>query len=606
MAQGLFEDQDIQGPGAAAAAPPQQATAPAPSIASGVASTLQTVAGSLDNLFTGYAASVKQKQAAQENSGVSLYARTVTGLNAAVEQGKMSQADAQRRLRTTYNQLVADNPAITDSLTKFNTSIAGSAGLGDTLAKGTDVEQQMHADTKSATAAGFIQPGMTQDQQADGLNRYRTQQHQLNQMDFYSKQLEITSKQASIAAAQESAANSRVQRANAAYDLNIKRNTQGVRMALADVASSYQQKAMAQMEQIRQDRAAGKITPEQALQQTQQIRNNYSNVTQSARGVAGGDYVDTLASPLFKSLDAFDGEMSGKVSADVSQHKLDQATTMAKLPFMQDPQSAKIIVGSQFFQNVPSNIMGTFGPEILKIIQGNGRAAGQPSNPVPDNPADVATNKTYFDGMKANIRKLTGKDPTVDDPQGLQQDLQLHFNQILKGVGSMGMSAENPKDFNNVVDFMSSPDFLAFQKHGGTVDEGNRSAALNVVRENYMNKVIPLLKNEWDTNKTVVGYPTQTKQYGAIQMPVPNEKSTTEAVTYKWTGKSLVFVPAKGMEGNRGAIAKARDLNSRVSPLVQKMVMMEAHMEGNDDYTKYFKEQESNIFGESKETTDGQ
>lgn len=604
MAAGIFEDQDIQGGGFVA--PPQQAVAPAPSAATGVASALQSLSGMFSGVQGGIQAGQKQAKENVQNQALSEYARTVTGLNAAVEQGKMSKADAQRRQRASFNQIVANNPAMTDDLTKFNSSITGSAGLGDTLAKGTAVDQQIDADTKSATAAGFINPGMTPAQQENGLNGYRTQQKTLNDMNFYSQQLELKQKQLSIVNTQESIANNRTQRANAAYDLNIKRNKQGVQTALSDYTSNFQQKVVSQIGIIQDKLTNKQITPEQALQETQAIRNGFYTGTQAVRGAAGGDYVDSLASPVMKTLDAADNMFSGKVSSEVAQNQLDHATTTAQLPFMSNPKMAGVVAASKLFQNIPAFLMGDFGPDIVNIINKNSNPQSTPHNPVSNDPDDSTATKQYTDSIKATIGRLTGKDPSIDDPKGLQADLQVNVNQLLKGVGQMGMSVDNPKDFNNVVDFFASPSFLDFQKHGGTIDEANRGAALNVVREQYMNQVVPVMKDAWNNSKTVTGYPTTGTMVGRSFVPTPTQDATTDAVTYRWNGKSIVFQPNKGMERNSGAIAKSRELNQKLAPLVQKMVMMEAHMEGNNDYTKYFKEQEANIFGSTQEPTDGQ
>jgi hypothetical protein len=560
----------------------------------------------LSNLFSGIgqdlANNQKQEAAKQQGDVMSTYARTVTGLDAAVSQGRMTLSDAKRRQRATFNQLVANYPTLTEDLTKFNSTISGSEGLGDTLAKGTAVDQQIQADTKSATAAGFIQPSMSPDQQEAGLNRYRAQQQSLNQMDFYSKQLEIQGKQLSIVNQKESIANQRVQRANAQADLQIKRNKVGVQMAVSDVANNYLQKTMGDMQQLRDDVATGKVSREQALQITQGWRNTYSMTTQQVRGVAGGDYVDSLAAPMFKSLDAFDGEISGKVGADVAQTQLDHATTTAALDFMSNPKLAGIAAQSKLFNGIFNPVvLASFGSEVVNALKKNSRPNGTPHNVTSDDEDDMQASKTYLDGVKSSISSLTKKNPAVTDARGLQDDLQVNINQVLKSVGTMGSAADNPKQFNAVVDFFASPTFLDFQKHGGTIDAGNATSAMNVVREQYMNKLIPAMQTEWDNSKTTVGYPQSVKQIGPVTIPVQNQSSTQDAVKYTWTGQSIVFSPAAGMEKNRGAVAKSKELNQKLAPLVQKMVMMEAHMEGNDDYTKYFKENEQNIFGALKE-----
>lgn len=275
MASGLFEDQDVGS--ISGGAQPQQAVAPAPSM-------LQTVAGSgigsgLGSLLSGFMqgadAAKKQQAVDAQNAVVTGYARKITQLDAAVAQGTKSQAAAQREQRAYFNQLIANNPALTEQLVGLNSKLAASQGLGDTLAQGTAVDQQIQADTKAATAAGFISPGMTPEQQESGLNAFRKQQHQINQMDFYSKQLGIQQQQLSMQASQESIAASRVSRANAAMDLQLKRNKLRVQQATADLATSTFDKTRVQLDNLNQQIATGKLSQEQGLQALAQMKADF-------------------------------------------------------------------------------------------------------------------------------------------------------------------------------------------------------------------------------------------------------------------------------------------------------------------------------------------
>ncbi|SAB38676.1 Uncharacterised protein [Enterobacter cloacae] len=257
MANGLF---DTSGDSIAQYnSQPQQATAPAPSTATTIASS--GVAQSLGTLLGGFAqgAAAAKKEAAQklQDNVLSDYARKVASLNAAVEQGSMKQSAAQRQQRALYSSIVANNPALTEKLTDFTKSLAGTAGIGDTLAEGTAVDQQIVADTKAATADGFITQGMSQEEQEKGLNLYQQRQQQLAEMNFYSKQLGIQQQKLSMQASQESIAASRVSRANAAADLQIKKNKMYAQQSLADFGNNAFQHTQTQLNDIQKRLEAG-------------------------------------------------------------------------------------------------------------------------------------------------------------------------------------------------------------------------------------------------------------------------------------------------------------------------------------------------------------
>lgn len=595
---GIFESQDIAAPQMGFS--PQQAVAPV-SNAITVATAGQGLTQLLSTGLNMYAQGQAREQKAKQDGAVSAYAQNITKLNAAVEQGSITQAEAQRRQRAMFNQSVANFPGMTEDFVKLNSSLAGSAGLGNTLAEGTAVDQQIKADTKGATAAGFIQPGMSPQQQEAGLNLYRQQQQALNQMEFASKQLALQNQKLSLVEKQESIANQRTQRANAAMDLQIKRNKMSLQNGLADVANVYTQDTLGKVQNLQDALANKQITPEQFMQQTQMLRNQFYSVTQSARGAAGGDYIDTLSAPLFKILDAADNTASGKVSADVAKNQLEHAQTVAALPFMNDPKIAAIAAQSKIFGGIfnPA-VLSTYGADVVKAIQKNSRN-GSPANPVSDDPDEQAAHTSYTNGVKEAIKTFTSKNPAATDLKGLQGELETNLNQVLKGVGTMGASVDNPTQFNNVMKFFADPTFLEFQQKGGSIDPSLAQNAKTVIQENYQSQLIPAIRDAWEQAKVTTSMTASAGGFPAMGAGT-TAASTTQAdassvVKYQWTGKSLQFVPEKGFERNRQAMAKAKELNQKVSPLVQRLVMADAHMEGNTDYTKYFKELEPSIFG---------
>ncbi len=401
-----------------------------------------------------------------------------------------------------------------------------------------------------------------------------------------------------------------MQRANALQDLQMKRNKQALQGNLADLSNIYTQDTLGKIGSLQEQLANKQITPEQFMQQTQGLRNKFYAVTAGARGAAGGDYIDTLSAPIFKILDAADNVASGKVTADVAQNQLNHAQTTAALDFMKDPLLARIAGQSKVFNGIFNDqVLANFGGEVVKVLNKNTKT-GMPANPVSDDPQEQEVHSAYAAGLKSAITSLTGKNPAVADPKGLQQDLQTNLNQMLKGVGQMGASVDSPTQFNNVMKFFADPTFLAFQQNGGKIDPTLAQNAKNIIQENYQAQLIPAVRDAWEQAKTVTGVSQPAGGFPAMGAGLTGGSTTQvdskSAVQYRWTGQSLTFVPAPGYEKNRSVMAKAKELNQKVSPLVQRLVMADAHLEGNVDYNKYFKELEAAIFGQTQGTPNGE
>ncbi|QXG07558.1 hypothetical protein [Erwinia phage Pecta] len=601
-----FSQQDVQVPNGGTPVP--QAVAPVNT----TASTVGAVGQGLSAIFGGLGAISQATQLAQQKDQklasdkiVSAYAKKVTSLNAAYEQGGMSMADARRQQRAAYNTIISNYPGLTEDITKFNSTLASSEGLGDVLAKGNAVDQQIQADTKSATAAGFINPGMSQSQQATGLNQYRQQQHAINQLDFAGKQLEITQKQLSIQASQESIAASRVTRANQAYELNLKKNTRATQQATADIASGYLTTVQNKQEDIQARLDKGELTPEQALNENMKLKNDFLSITQQVRGAAGGEYVDSISKPIMDTIKSREDFYSGKISADVAQHQLDNATVRATLPIMSDPKVASVMAISKLVPGLSSTLLSQFADPVIAAINKNTRPSGVTHNPYPD-PQDVddaAGNKTYMDSLKDIVKKVGGKDPVITDPKGTMQDVSTNVNNLIKGMNSHAGVVENPKQMNQATDFLASEEFLQYQKMGGKIDAANLAGVQNIVETNYLSSLVPAIQQQWEQSKVVSGvtlpaggFPTMSAA-AVGNAATATENSTPSAVQYRWTGSGVVFQPAKGFEKNPGANAQARQLNKNLAGLINKTVHLRAHMEGSDDYTKYWKASEAEMFG---------
>ena len=602
---GLFEVQDVGG--SQGGVSPAQATAPAPSALTTVAQSgaLNNVANLFQGIMGGVEAAKKQQKANTQNSVITGYAKKVTQLNAAVQQGTKTQAAAQREQRALYNQYISNYPSLTEDLTKFNSTIMGSEGLGDTLAKGSAVDQQIQADTKAATAAGFVNPGMTPEQQEAGVNAFRAQQHQINQMDFYSKQLGITQQKLSIQASQESIAASRTSRANAAMDLQLKRQKLRIQQATSDVATSYFDKTRVQLDNLNQQVAQG-LPAEQALQQLEKMKTDFAGLTMPIRGVAGADYVDAMSKPIMDAIEAQKDFVSGKITKDVYQNKLDLSNVKSNLEIMSNPEAAQIINISKLTGNTFSvPLVAAFGDKLVDLVRRGIEPGANPGNMSPDNPQEQAQTKTYFNTLRDVTKNLGNKDPRLVDPKETFSEVTAHANQVLQGISDFSSAQKNPSQLNAAVDYLASPEFLALQQMGAKFNQDAVEGAKNAVSTNYNDKLIPAVRDEWQRSKTVLGAPTGVKQIGRVAIPVQPTGATTDAVRYVWTGNSIQFKPAPGLERNPQVMAKAKELQKSLAPLINKSVRMSAHLDGSQEYTKYFQANEEAFFGTSPDNVQG-
>lgn len=551
-----------------------------------LASAIPSILGNAANSYATSSADRKKQESLDVRSGVlSGYSQKVTSINAAVEQGSMSWSEAKTRTRALYNQTVANYPGLTEDLTKFQKELNSTAGLGDVIAKGTAADQQYEDNQKKAIAAGFPNT-------EDGVERFMELEHSIYNMNYQSKQLALQAAKLEVVNKQESIANSRANRANAELERKVKLNKINLQNNLSDVNVAYFSKINGDVQGVLDNE---NMTGEQKMQALTEIRNNYTAVLNPIRAGADPSFVDSLTKPTFDMINTALDFANGKVGKEVAQNNVDKNLAYASSEIMRDPKLAFAAAASKLFPQFDTAIINNVGPRVVELLNRNTKADIPPANLV--DPDDQEQVKTYLKGVGGIATKIEQKDPTITDPKGAMTELSANVNNILKGVNAFSLSVEKPSQLNNVTNFLASKDFINYQKIGGQIDAANTGAVRGIIQEQYNNQVVVAVKREWENSKTTVGAPTGVKQIGRITVPIEDKKPTTEALQYKWSGDALVFMPAKGMEQNRFANAKAREMNSKVAPLINKMVRMNAHLEGSEDYAKYFEAEESAIFG---------
>lgn len=600
---GIFESQDIAAPQGGVS--PQQAVAPVvDNTAGAVLGGLTQLAGVGLNLFeqNKKAAATKAK-----NDATGGFASYITNLNAAVEQGALKRTDAQRLQRAKFNSLITAHPELTDDLVQLNSGLAKSAGLGDTLAQGTAVDQADESLKKEAVGAGAITPSMSQQQQALALENYRTMKNAETQMEFASKQLALKNqqlglveKQANIANAQEQRAYTRQQRAIAANKLQAQ---QAVGQWTASQTGVYQSKAEHIIAQIQ----SGEVSREQGYAQIQGLQNEVMTATQGIRGVAGSDYVDGLASPLMKILGNYADVASGKVSADIARNRVNSIQDSATAEILSDPTLAKALTATKMLDQVTAaKVMDNFTPELLRKINQNGNANqgnGQPANITPDSNDASAMKSTrdYLGLLSHNIDMLSEKNPAVSDPKGLKAEVNAQVNSIFKAGSLYASAQESPKQLDPLMTFLSSDSFLKYRQMGGTLDSGNVGSLKNVLSSNWEDVLVPVAKEAWEKGKVVTGITASAGGFPAMGgvggYVATTQAGSQDAIEFRWDGSSVSFAPAKQYVSNRAAQAKAAELNKTLAPIINKTVRAKAHLNGGQDYTAEWNSMKDQIFG---------
>lgn len=531
------------------------------------------------------------------NSNLESFSQAQLKLATAVDTGSMSSSEARMRQRANYSAAIANNPGLIDKFSEIQKSLTTTAGLAKNVATGTDAEQMNLANEKEASGAGWIPPTASPDQRTAATQAYL--QYKRAQEDLKASAAEISLKRAKIGlqADQIGLQSAGVNLQSAKIGLMQKQRSEQARTAIGNVADAYQVKFGNDLANIQQQVQNGTLTQQQGIEQSNNLHANLLSVVGKIGGDAGSDVLNHVIAPMTERYNNSIKFISGDIDRQVLENQNTISDAKQKLLIKADPENARTIAVSQMFPGAALTLMPAVNDRVVKILGKNMEPATKPVDPHPDTPSEKTDMNTYFNLMKVNMNAVTAgvTGVTKESPQ----EIDTHVTQVLKGINAYQMAVDKPEDYNQVVDFLASPEFGKYATSRGGVPADTATQAKQVLQQQYESAVVPLIKKEYDDAITLSRQPVQNPKTGMI-----DSQDTTTAATANirpvFTGAGITFMPIDGSDN--ATKSKAKDLNAKVAPVVNRLIRMGAHLNGNQNYKAVYDSQYAAIFGEEKKS----
>lgn len=530
------------------------------------------------------------------NSNLESFSQQQLKLATAVDTGQMSSAEARMRQRANYTAAIANNPSLIGQFADIQKSLTTTAGLAKNVADGTDAEQMDLANQKSASAAGWIPPTATPEQRTQATNEYLRYQRSQEQLSSATKQLAYTRSQIGLQTDRIQQSSALVSLQSAKIGLQEKQQEQTANIALGNLTDSYSSKFSSNLQQIAQDVQSGKITQEEGLQRADAQHQTVMQVASQVGQNAASGRLGALTAPMTEMYNNYKDKMSGKITQELLDRNITLAEGKQKMLILSDDDSARVVATSQLLGAAGPALMPAMSQQVVKILGKNMDPTTAPANPHPDTPTEKADNRVYLNTVKAGLTQLNSGG--LNNNQAAKEEVALHANQVLKGVNAYSMAASDPTNYNDVVNFLASPEYGKFAATQGGVPADTAVQAKQVLQQQYEQAVVPLLKKEYDT--ATVNTPSSTgprSTTGGL-----NSVAATSAIKPQFTGSGIVFMVDPTASNRSDAVLKAKGLNDRVAPILNNLIRMSAHLGGNQNYEKAYKDNYASIFGAEEKT----
>jgi hypothetical protein len=556
----------------------------------------KVVGAGINGFFSGQQNQQEVQRQTAINSNIESFTQAQLKLASAVDTGSMSSAEARMRQRANYTAAIANNPGLVNQLADVQKSLTTTVGLAKNVADGTETEQNNLANEKAASAAGWIPPNASPSDRASATQSYL--QFQRGQEDIKAQAASIGLQRAKIGLQADGIGlqSASVQLQSAKIGLMQKNREEQSRTALGNIADGYSQKFANDLSSIQQQVANGTMTQQQGIEQANTLHANLLGIVNKVGGDAPSSNLSNTIAPMTERYNNAVKFLSGDIDKQVLENQNTIADAKQKLLIKADPDTSRVIAVSQMFPSAALTLMPAVNNKVLGILGKNMDPTTKPNDPHPDSDSDKADHQTYLNLLKVNMNAVTTgvkTGPKDAAAANTPAEVDTHVSQVLKGINAYQMAVSDPKDYNQVVDWLASPEFGKYASGRG-IPSDTATQAKQVLQEQYENTVLPLIKTEYDNAVTVKRTPVQNPKNGQIDA----QTTTTEAsanIKPVFTGAGITFLPVDGADA--ATKAKAKDLNAKVAPVVNRLIRMGAHLNGNQNYKQVYESQYSALFG---------
>jgi hypothetical protein len=540
------------------------------------------------------------EQKKDELKTVSDYSQKITMLADAVDQGVLTSAQAQTRVRALHQQYSASHPTLAGDFTKTTQELMQTAGLAKNVAEGTPQEKMLEEQTKKALGHGFIDPNRMNDKSyVDSALR--------NYLEFEraGEELKRSTEVLGNARARMGLEKDKVDYKNAvqsnqlgAMNLELKRHEVQANRALSTMGGTYTQVFSEKLATIQKKVRDGQMKPEDGIAA---INNEYSIIhsTTSQLGMnAGSDKIKAIMGPMEGLRQTALDTISGKVSAEVAENQFKGWQAKSKFNMVnEDPELGRIVTISDLLgdANVVSGIISN--AKFAKTMKNNTTPNGRIDDMHPKTEEERAGVKmVYNDVLKPNMLAVVNGKATEKQAA----EVATMFNNTLKSMDIYKSAVQNPKEYNEFMDFAASTEFGKYvEKSGGVPADAGQLR--EVIRQNYEYSVLPLVQKKF-------------KEAGIFVEPMGGYAGQDDAmspvsrnVDVKFQGNGVVFVAKMGADAtDKDAKKKAEELNREVGPIINRLVKMDAHFSGGRDYKKAWETNYAPLFTPEGEVKGGE
>lgn len=523
-------------------------------------------------------ARAQQRQAEEKAGVVEQFSQQQLELAEAVDTGALSSQEARMRMRANFSAALSNNPMLMDDITAAQKAIIGTSGLGKVAEEGTEAEQRQFRIINEASSAGWVTADMgaaQAEQRAMEWQRFNQAQDDLAQRQA---QLTFRRGQVGLQRDAQSLQTGAINQERARLGLQNDRDERQSRLDLGVMADAYYPKFRDDMTAIQQRVERGELSPQEGVQELNAAMADINQVVGATGAAAGSSYITNMTAGFADVRNMTERVIMGELDKEVYENQLDKNLAKLQLNLTGDPDTAAVVATSRLFQGALTDTL--LAPDISRAIEGSiDRLTNEAKKP-PDPTSEDAPITLRV--LRENMDEDRPQSQISDEEHHRQTNLGV--NRFLQGMEAYSSAVASPRELNEAVNFIASDSFREYVQQGNvTLDSNAAQGAKQVFQQQYEQEVVPLVQEAWRDAQVDTGALRSSGVLGTTG----TQQAAADLIQPVFAGTGMSF---RSASDNTRVQAKVRDLNRQVSPVINRLVRVGAHLERHENYEQIFRQ----------------
>lgn len=480
--------------------------------------------------------------------------------------GIKSAAEARARMRTNLlNAMEAspDDHEFSLALIEAQNKILGIEGGAKIVSDRTDEENLRNAQKQKLIDQGLIGVNHSEAELDTALNTLQIANAAQQKYDERMRTINL--------------AKSNIELSDAQRKMNERQEQQATREYFRDFTNA----GMMNMNATFKDIINSDMSPADKVALIEQEYTNFLADVAPAAAVLPDSERGLYITPFERTKDLYLQLANGSLTLETLENSNKAILETQTAILLENPDIATAAAGSKLFDfgafdfGIQQRVISPF----MELMGNNNK------NPNPETPPGVGTGNNPFDGngetAKAYKELLRISDAALDEGNAeLTENTLFNIDAVLGNIAdaeaSLRQEAKNGIDFVSV---LATPSFGKMMKEHGDRFQNTEEAA-RIIEEHYVDEVLGMVEREFTSQQVVdVEAARQAGGEGDIR---DFTDPLSDKVTYETTSAGMQFVAVDPT--NPGAVAKARELNQTLKPIINTTVQAASNLQGDLNY----------------------